>query len=179
MEKNPPPAAVPRLAPGRPDALKIVGRGETETPETIFRRYVESKKLKYTYERREILRAVIETHDHFQADELMMIMRERQVRVSKATIYRTITVLLNSGILRETRLSDKIRYYELEYGHGSHDHMIDEKTGQVIEFRSNALRKLIDEICAQYGFRMKRHRLQIYGVIDDDGPPDDPNQVSL
>lgn len=179
MEKKHANSAATRiLSADRPDILTAIGRGETETPEAIFRRYVESKKLKYTYERREILRAVLETHDHFQADELMMIMRERQIRVSKATIYRTITVLLDSGILRETRLSDKIRYYELEYGHGSHDHMLDEKTGQVIEFRSEALRKLIREICDQYGFRMKRHRLQIYGFIEDSAA-DEQQPVAL
>ena len=91
--------------------------------EKIFRDYVQSKGLKFTPERQAILNHVFECHEHFEAEELLIDMRKNNKRVSKATIYRTLALLVNSGLLREVIFGEKHAHYEHVYGHEHHEHL--------------------------------------------------------
>src|SRR5262245_18538362 len=75
------------------DVLHYIARGYTEAPETIFKKSLERRGLKYTSERREILNDVLSTHEHFDADWLFMEMRKVGAKASKATIYRSLVLL--------------------------------------------------------------------------------------
>ncbi len=79
----------------------------------VFRRYLKSQNLKYTPERADILNAIIERDDVFEVDELLMDMRERGHRVSKATIYRTIKLLQEAGIITQALFDSKQAHYRL------------------------------------------------------------------
>ncbi len=88
--------AVPEL-----DVLHHVGPGETESPEVILRRQLARRGLKYTGERREILEAVLSTHDHFGAEWLYHHLRGSSAKASKATVYRSLALLCECGLIRE------------------------------------------------------------------------------
>src|SRR5260370_32559360 len=98
------------------DVLHYIAAGCAEAPETIFKRSLERRGLKYTSERREILKAVMSTHEHFDADWLFMEMRRVGAKGSKATIYRSLDLLCEVGILREVFHSRHGAYYEHVYG---------------------------------------------------------------
>lgn len=152
------------------DVLHFIAPGCTEAPETIFKRNLERRSLKYTSERREILRAVLTTHEHFDADWLFMEMRKVGAKASKATIYRSLVLLCEVGILREVFHGPHGAYFEHVYGHQHHEHMICLKCNKVIEFMSKKLEQLQEDACRALGFHPLRHHLQVFGYCSECHP---------
>jgi Fur family transcriptional regulator, ferric uptake regulator len=85
-------------------------------------------------------------------------------RVSRATAYRTLAHLQDAGILKQVFLDNKQSYYEVIAGRQAYDYLICVATGKVIEFSSEKVRRLAEEICREHGFESISHQLQIYGV---------------
>ncbi len=133
----------------------------------IFSDYVYSKGLKFTPERRAILDHVFENHGHFEVEELLFEMRENNVRVSKATIYRTVALLVQCGLLREVIFGEKHTHYEHVYGHEHHEHLVCVGCGRIIEFSDERIEKFQEEVCAQNNFKAETHRFQIMGRCED------------
>jgi Fur family ferric uptake transcriptional regulator len=130
----------------------------------VFRRYLKSQRLKYTPERADILNAIIEQDDLFEAEELLMEMRRRGYRVSKATIYRTIKLLQEAGIITQALFDSKQAHYQLVYGQQARDYMVCVKTGRHVEFTNEELVVLRDRICRELGWIPVGHRFQIYAI---------------
>lgn len=130
----------------------------------IFRRFLKTRKLKYTPERAEILDAIIELDDVFEAEELLLKMRKRQDRVSKATIYRTIKLLQEAGIITQALFDSKQAHYQLIYGKQPRDFMVCMKTGRHVEFTNEELIELRNRICRELGWSPVGHRFQIYAL---------------
>jgi Fur family transcriptional regulator, ferric uptake regulator len=151
--------------PRRPerDVLHAVARGHSEPPEAIFKHSLERRGLKYTPERREILKAIMSAHSHFDADWLFFEMHKSGAKASRATIYRSLTLLCEVGILREVFRGPHGSYYEHVYGHEHHEHMICLKCGKVLEFSSPRLEALQDKACHVIKFRPVHHHLQVFG----------------
>jgi Fur family transcriptional regulator, ferric uptake regulator len=131
---------------------------------SVFRRFLKSKDLKYTPERADILNAIIEIDDVFEAEELLLKMRGQGHDVSKATIYRTIHLLLEAGIITQALFDAKQAHYQLIYGKAPRDFMVCMKTGRLIEFVSPELVALRDRICRELGWQPVGHRFQIYAI---------------
>src|SRR5512139_1709538 len=103
--------------------------------EKLLRGYCRQKRLKYTPERKKILEAVCAIDNHFEADDLYLKLREvGGRRISRATVYRTLPLLEESGLIRRVILVDKHTYYEHVYDHLHHEHLICRKCGKIIEF---------------------------------------------
>jgi len=130
----------------------------------VFRKYLKSRKLKYTPERADILNAIIERDDVFEVEQLQMEMRQRGHRVSKATVYRTIKLLQEAGIITQALFDSKQSYYQLIYGKAPRDYMVCMKTGKHIEFADDELIALRNRICEKYGWEPVGHRFQIYAI---------------
>jgi Fur family ferric uptake transcriptional regulator len=130
----------------------------------VFRKFLKSQNLKYTPERAETLNAIIERDDVFEVDELMIEMRKRGYRVSKATIYRTIKLLQDAGIITQALFDTKQAHYQLIYGKAPRDYIVCMKTGKHIEFTDSELNKLRDRICRERGWDPIAHRFQIYAI---------------
>ncbi|HEV8604837.1 MAG TPA: transcriptional repressor [Tepidisphaeraceae bacterium] len=130
----------------------------------IFRRYLHEQKLKFTPERAMILDAALRKDGLFEPDELVSQLKELTHRVSRATVYRTLAHLQDAGILKQVFFDNKQSYYEVIAGRQVHDYLICVATGKVIEFNSEKLRHLRDEICRQHGFSPLSHRFQILGI---------------
>lgn len=130
----------------------------------VFRRYLKSQGLKYTPERADILNAIIERDGVFEVEELLVDMRQRGYRVSKATIYRTVKLLQDAGIITQALFDSRQAHYQLIYGKQPRDYIVCMKTGEHIEFSNEDLTRLRNKICEQYGWEAVGHRFQIYAI---------------
>jgi len=153
----------------------------SDAAEESFRTYLSRHGLKYTRERRTILRAVMQNERHFEAEELLLTMRAQGLRVAKATIYRTLPLLVACGIIREVIFGEKHAHYEHTFGHAPHDHMICQQCGRIIEFDSRQVVGLIDAVCSAAAFHPRSHRFQITGLcrrcIADQSPGQDDSST--
>ena len=132
---------------------------------TRFHRYLESKNLKNTGERRTILREIAEMEDHhFSADDLLVRFRNRGVSISRATIYRTLDHLVESGLVRRLSFGRKHSYFESSFSRRHHEHMICLSCGNVIEFANEEIERLLEEVCRRKQFNSDRHALHILGT---------------
>lgn len=136
------------------------------TAENVFREYLKDRGLKYTLERQLLLAAVMRKDEHFEVDQLVMDLRQQGQRVAKATIYRTMPLLVNCGIIKMVQLGNKQTHYEHTYGQDPHDHMICRRCGRIIEFDSTDVDRLRTLIAGRYSFYALSHRLVITGLCD-------------
>jgi Fur family ferric uptake transcriptional regulator len=136
-----------------------------QNPEHLFRDFLRQRNLKFTTERLAILKAVQRFGRPFEAEELLLELRETDHRVSKATIYRTLKHLLDVGLLKQVHFgASKQAHYDFvnpATGGGDHDHLLDLDTGKIIPFSSDAVIKLREEIAKKMGFTALSHRFQI------------------
>lgn len=129
----------------------------------IFREFLSKKGLKFTKERENILHEAFSFHGHFHPEDLLLNMRNKNIRVSKASIYRTLPLLVESGLIAQVEMDDKHTHYEHIFGHGHHDHLICLKCGRIIEVFYPRLEAIQDELCRENGFEGLKHTLEIRG----------------
>ena len=141
---------------------------------SVFRRFLRSRSLKYTAERADVLQAIIEHDDLFEAEELLLNMRSRGHRVSKATIYRTLRLLQEAGIITQALFDAKQAHFQLIYGREPRDSMLCMRTGKAIDFQSKELAELRDRICHELGWSPVGHRFQIYALAPEDENDETP-----
>jgi Fur family ferric uptake transcriptional regulator len=130
----------------------------------IFRRYLHGRKLKFTPERAMILDAVLRRTGLFEAERLVADLKQIGHAVSRATAYRTLAHLQDAGILKQVFFDNKQSYYEVIAGRQTYDYLICVATGKVVEFSSEKLRRLRDEICNEHGFSPLSHQFHIFAV---------------
>jgi len=135
-----------------------------EPAEQVFRVYLSSKGLRLTGERKEILDEVMHTHSHFEVEDIFYKLRRKDANVSRASIYRMLPLLLESGIIRKTHCDVMKARYEHVLGHEHHDHMVCVKCGKTIEFKKEEIEKLQQEAAKEHHFKMLGHRLIISGL---------------
>lgn len=128
-----------------------------------FVTYLRSRDDRVTTARRIVFERVFERHDHFRADELATDLSTGPDRVSRGTIYRTLALMVDSGLVREVRDSDIHVHYEHVYGHDPHEHMICSRCGRFIEFTLPEIQKLVEQACREHGFVETSHRLSVFG----------------
>ena len=129
-----------------------------------FENLLKAKELKLTYERRYIFDEVSKIKDHFDADSLYEVFKKKGLRISRDTVYRTIPLLLESGVVQKSVGEGKRDYYERVSVKGHHDHMVCIKTGKVIEFHSEEIERLQEEIAKKHGFKIIFHDHRIFGL---------------
>ena len=122
-----------------------------------------SKGVKLTDQRRVIAQVMSKSTDHPDVDELYKRVSKIDSKISIATVYRTVKLFEESGILTKHEFKgDKARYEELNEGHN--DHLIDVKTGEIIEFVDDEIEKLQQKVAKKYGYKLVDHKLELYGV---------------
>ncbi|MFN4226078.1 MAG: Fur family transcriptional regulator [Hyphomonas sp.] len=121
------------------------------------------KGLRMTEPRRVIARVLSVSDDHPDAEELHRRANSLDASISLATVYRTVKLFEDAGIIQAHDFRDgRARYEEVPEVH--HDHLIDVKTGEVVEFHSDEIEQLQEEIARKLGYRLVDHRLELYGV---------------
>lgn len=116
-----------------------------------------------TPERKVVLGAILGAQGHFTADDLCIQLKRRDPMVSRATIYRTLELLVGSGLVEKVDLGGQQAYYENFYGRGHHDHLICLGCGTIIEFTSPAIEDLQDAVCREHQFEVHYHSHKIFG----------------
>jgi Fur family transcriptional regulator, ferric uptake regulator len=152
------------------NALVIDGRTEelaplsvSESPVEKFRQFLEIRGEKLTEPRRVLVRHIFDSHKHFDADELVRDIHNAGHAISRSTVYRTLRLLVESGLLRELRLTNRSAF-EHDYGYPAHDHLHCTVCNRVVEFRNEEILKIRDAVGRAYGFRPSGHRFVITGV---------------
>jgi len=127
------------------------------------------KGMRMTEQRRVIARVLSQARDHPDVEELHRRATVVDPDISIATVYRTVRLFEEAGILtRHDFMDGRSRYEETTHDH--HDHLIDMKTGQVVEFVDPEIERLQEEIARRLGFRLVGHRMELYGVPIEDAP---------
>ena len=121
------------------------------------------KGLKMTRQRRVIARVLAESDDHPDAQALFRRASRIDPRISQATVYRTIRLFEETGILERLDFGDGPKRYEEAAGE-HHDHLIDLDSGAVIEFHNAEIERLQEEVARKLGFKLVDHRMELYGV---------------
>lgn len=130
--------------------------------DTILER-CEAQGLRMTEQRRVIARVLEDSDDHPDVEELYNRASAIDPKISIATVYRTVKLFEEAGILEKHEFGDgRARYEDAERDH--HDHLIDLQSGEVIEFVDPEIEELQDRIARKLGYRLKGHRLELYGV---------------
>ncbi len=135
--------------------------------EDRFKSYLKSKELKFTPERQAILKEILFFHKHFNVDELYERLHRHTKNISRATIYRTLPLLIESGLVEETFHCQDKSSYEHIFGHKHHDHILCIECGKIIEFREEGIEKLQEMVCKKYDFHSIEHRLGIKGYCKE------------
>jgi len=121
------------------------------------------KGVKLTDQRRIISKIMSDSQDHPDVDELYKRASKIDSRISIATVYRTVKLFEEAGIIAKHDFKGgKARYEELNESH--HDHLIDIKTGEIIEFVDEEIEKLQEKVAEKYGYKLVDHKLELYGV---------------
>ena len=122
-----------------------------------------SKGVKLTGQRKIIARVMAEAEDHPDVDELYKRVTKIDPKISIATVYRTVKLFEEAGILAKHDFKGgKARYEEISESH--HDHLIDVKTGEIIEFVNDEIEKLQKKVAEKYGYELVDHKLELYGI---------------
>ncbi len=135
------------------------------SPEEKFREYLasRSKPQRFTDQQRDLVRHVFARHNHFDADNLIDDLKRAGLKVSRATVYRTLTKLVDAGLLRRLELGSRT-FYEHDYGYPQHEHLVCEHCGRIIEFQSPVLEAAIRDACGARQFQSAGHTLIVRGT---------------
>lgn len=123
--------------------------------------------FRWTNQRAAIVRTALQSHEHFTAEELLALCRRLDPKVSRATVYRTLTVLEEAGFVEGLDTGDGGRRFEHVLGHAHHDHMVCLGCGSIFEFRDDELERRQEVAAKRIGFRIERHSLRIHGHCRD------------
>jgi Fur family ferric uptake transcriptional regulator len=137
----------------------------SQTPEDRFREYLASrqKPQRFTEQQRELLEHVFARHSHFDVKQLIENLKSAGKHVSRATVYRTLSTLVDAGLLRRIELGSRT-VFDHDYGYPAHDHLVCEECGTMIEFQSEKLDQALQELVGQYQFRASGRSLVIRGA---------------
>ena len=129
--------------------------------------YMLKRGLRSTEQRRLIIDTFFEAHEHITIDSLLKQVRAIDARVGYATVYRTMKLLSESGVVQEHKFGDGFTRYELSDEEAHHDHLVCLECSKIIEFEEPQIEALQDKIARRYGFLIRAHKHEMYGVCSD------------
>ena len=123
-----------------------------------------SENLRYTTQRQAVWDEIRKSDEHRDAEEIYIELKSNGVKVSRATVYRTIDVLVKNKLVRKMDVGEGRSLFEPRLDNRHHDHMICLDTGDIIEFFDEELENIQEKIAEKYGYKLVDHKLELYGV---------------
>ncbi|MCH7683537.1 MAG: transcriptional repressor [Gemmatimonadetes bacterium] len=132
-----------------------------------FRGYMRDHNLPLTHQREAIASALFHSEEHLSVEDIEAILRDENVHVGKATVYRTLDLLVRAGLVDEHDFGEGFKRFEPRSARSHHEHLICLACGKVVEFTSERIERMKALIADEHGFRHHHHRLDIYGVCSE------------
>ncbi|AAN50292.1 Fur family transcriptional regulator [Leptospira interrogans] len=132
-----------------------------------FSEYLQKEGLKITNQRMLVAERIFSLHNHFTAEGLLEEFKDQRDQISKATIYRILSIMVSAGLLQEHNFGKDYKYYEHIIGHKHHDHIICTVCGKIVEFLDERIEQLQEQAARENGFKITGHSLNIYGTCNE------------
>lgn len=132
----------------------------------VLRGELRERELPFTHQREAVARVLFETVRHMSADEVAEELRDRGEQIGKATVYRTLALLVDLGLATEHEFGEGYRRYQMQIGAAQYDHMICTVCGSVVQFRSPDLDGRLERIASEQGFVPMTRQIKIFGTCD-------------
>jgi len=129
--------------------------------------YMARHGLRSTEQRRVVTEMFFASEGHLSIEELLDQVRLKEPRIGYATVYRTLKLLKECGLAFERHFGDGVSRYEVAWSNEHHDHLICVECEKIIEFEDDDIEVLQHQVAAKHGFRLVRHKLELYGVCPD------------
>jgi Fur family ferric uptake transcriptional regulator len=139
------------------------GRADPAASAAALTAYIDEKGLKHSRQRDLVAQAFFEVEGHVTVEELVARARGADPRVSVATVYRTMKLLVDCGLASARQFGDGQTRYESSAGRAHHDHLICTSCGAIVEFANEQIEALQERVARRHGFEVHRHKLELYG----------------
>ena len=133
----------------------------------MFKNFLDKKSFKYTYERKCIYNEIEIIDKHFDADQLYERFKKRDERISRATVYRTLPLLLEAGVIQKSTGEKKRDFFESIRKEGHHDHIVCLDCGKIIEFCNETIEREQEILSKKYHFKISFHDHKIFGYCSN------------
>ncbi|MBU0529091.1 transcriptional repressor [bacterium] len=128
---------------------------------------LQKEGLRYTRQRQEIWNELRSSDEHRDAEEIFFTLRKRGLNISRATVYRTIDVLVKNNLLDKLDIGDGRARFEYNEKYFHHDHLVCTRCGKIFEFHNDNIEELQNEIAKQKNFKILHHNHQLFGICED------------
>jgi Fur family ferric uptake transcriptional regulator len=133
--------------------------------------FLAKRGLRLTSQRRRLTEMVMSTRQHLTVDELVALAHEKRLNIGRATVYRTLDLLCQAGLVHGHDFGQGSRRYEAMFGLLHHDHMQCTQCGAIIEFACEEIERLQEQKAREHGFTLTSHRLEMFGLCSRCNPP--------
>ncbi|MBW2610289.1 MAG: transcriptional repressor [Deltaproteobacteria bacterium] len=133
----------------------------------IFLGFLNKRGKSLTNQRKLVIEQIFRVHKHLEADDIVQALRKKNQRVARATVYRTIKLLEDCGLIKKVDLGSDYTYYEHTHGHLHHEHICCEQCGMVEEFTDPVLEERIRRVAKDNNFKLTDHSVQIFGICQN------------
>ena len=130
----------------------------------ILKQYINDNNMRYTPEREAIVSEIFSRHDHFNVEYLYQRLQKRHLNISRASVYRTIPILVDAGLINQVFQENGQTYYEHIYGHDHHSHLRCLKCGTIKEFTEPAMEAIPGRLARETGFIIDGYRMEVLGT---------------
>ena len=139
----------------------------SKTAQQVFMEYLKGNNLCMTPQRKVIVETFLEAEGHFSVEELCVRVKDTAPDVGQATVYRTLKLLVESGLADSIDIGAGGALYEHAYGHDHHDHLICTECHKKVEIFDDAIENRQADVAEEYGFTLTRHRMYLFGICSE------------